>query len=261
MSDARHAVSPACMLALCAAIGSPCVRAEAGATWTPDDISVAQSVSGQPPTASTRFEVAPNGDARITIERREGSTHSSGTIILIGGRWMLSRGFAAPAGRELESLDLAAVNSQLVMVLLTAALPDGPPAPGAPTNVRFAEKNNPIRIATATASAEYAAPWTVVGTVTEPAVGSATSYELSFTYAEQGLSRTVDFAGTVARAKSSPEFPDTMKLAGWKVRRLPESPEPSAGTAASGPVSSGATTTAAAHAPNALTIGELRQLK
>ena len=90
-------------------------------------------------------------------------------------------------------------------------------------HVRAAEKNNPIRIATASRSAEYRAPWTVVGSVTVPVAEAPASYQLSFTYSEEGLARTIDFAGSVGNAKPALEFPDSMKLAGWKSRRLPSS--------------------------------------
>jgi len=214
------------LLALFLAAASPVVTL-ASASWTLDDISVSQSVSGEPASATSRFEVAANGDARIAIERREGSTRISGTILLIAGRWMLTQGFAASYGKELESLDLAALNSQLVIVLLTAALPDGPPAAGKPQHVRVAEKNNPIRIATASTSTEYHAPWTAVGTVTVPSAGVAANYQLAFTYSDRGISRTIDFAGNAGSARAPLDLPDSMKLAGWKISRLPQSLESS----------------------------------
>ncbi|HVN43703.1 MAG TPA: hypothetical protein VMT66_00515 [Steroidobacteraceae bacterium] len=245
-----------CAAALAAsllAIHASSASAQAIAAWAPNDITVAQSVAGQAGTASSRFEVARNGDARITIDRRDGGEHLTGTILLIGGRWMLSRGFAAAPDRELESLDLATLNSQLVIVLLTAALPKGAPPAGAPQHVRIAEKTRPIRIATASTSAEYAAPWTVVGTVSVPGAEPTASYQLSFTYEEQGLARTVDYTGSVGTSKAPPEFADSMKLHGWKVRRLPQSLESSLAAATpAAPAGSGAATVA--------TLGELRTL-
>ena len=242
------------MLALLIATAPAAAVAAAAAAWSPDDIHVSRSSPGQPGSAGSRFEIARNGDARITIERREGSTHATGSIVLIGGRWMLTQGFAAAPGKELESLDLAVLNSQLVVVLLTAALPDGPPPAGPPQHVRFAEKTNPIRIATASTAAEYLAPWTVVGTVTVPAAEAPPAYQLSFTYSDQGVSRTVDFAGNAGNAKSPLDVPDSMKLAGWKIRRLPQPLQQSLSPA--GPDSA-----ASAATPKAATVGELRQLQ
>ena len=244
---------PLSMFALLIATAPAAAFAAAAAAWSPDDIHVSRSSPGQPGSAGSHFEIAQNGDARITIERREESTHATGTIVLIGGRWMLTQGFAAAPGKELESLDLAVLNSQLVVVLLTAALPDGPPPAGPPQHVRFVEKTSPIRIATATSATEYLAPWTVVGSVTVPAADAEATYQLSFTYSDQGLSRTMDFAGSVGKTRSPLDFPDSMKLAGWKIRRLPQSLESSLAAADPG---------SAPHAGAAqpATLGKLRQL-
>jgi len=241
------------MLALTVTATSMPALAAAAANWAPDDISVSQSESGGPASATTRFEVAADGDARIAVERRAGSTRSSGTILLVGGRWMLTRGFAASPGKEIEALDLAALNSQLVIVLLTAALPDGPPAPGKPQHVRFAEKNNAIRIATASTSAEYRPPWTVVGTVSVPSTQAAANYQLAFTYSDRGISRTIDFAGSAGNARPPLDLPDSMKLVGWSIRRLPQSLESSLTAAQPDEVDE-------QRARRAASVGELRQL-
>lgn len=210
-------------------------------------------MAGQPGSTSTRFEVGATGDARIAVDLRDGATRTRGTILLIGGRWMLTRGFAAAAGKQIEALDAAAVNSQLMIVLLTAALPDGPPAPGTTQHVRFAEKNNPIRIVTGSSSAEYLAPWTVVGSVTVPAAEAPAAYQLSFTYSEKGFARTVDFAGSVGSAKPPVDFPDSMALSGWRIRRLPSS--------AQGSQTDARQENAVQHAAaKAATLGELRAL-
>jgi len=226
--------------------------AEGSAAWAPNDIRVSRTETGRPGSVSSHFEIAPNGDARIAVEQRDDGAHSSGTILLISGRWMLTHGFPSSAGKEIEALDAAALNSQLVIVLLTAALPGGRPTPGPTQHVRFAEKAKPIRIATASTSAEYHAPWTVTGSVTVPEADAPASYQLSFTYAEAGAARTVDFAGSVASTKSLLDLPDSMKLAGWKVRRLGTTPEssPTAAQPAAG-----------AHQapPQVATLGELRQ--
>ena len=218
--------------------------AEGAAAWTPNDISVSQTEAVRAGVANTRFEVAPSGDARIAVDLREGASHIKGTILLIAGRWMLTQGFATAAGKEIDALDVATLNSQLVIVLLTAVLPSGPPAAGAPQHVRFAEKNQPIRMETASKSADYHAPWTVSGSVTMPAAAAPVSYQLSFTYSQEGVARTLDFAGTVATVRAPLELPDAMKLAGWKVRRLG--------------ADSGGTHSAL---PTAATLGELRRLE
>lgn len=236
--------APLLGLILIGSAGSAAHAVEGSPAWTPNDISVSQTEAVRPGVSNTRFEVGPSGDARIAVDLREGAGHIKGTILLIAGRWMLAQGFAGAAGKEVEALDVATLNSQLVIVLLTAVLPDGPPAAGTPQHVRFAEKNQPIRMQTATKSADYHAPWTVVGSVSMPAADAPVSYELSFTYSQEGVARTLDFAGTVATVRSPLELPDSMKLAGWKIRRLgSDSGSPHAAP------------------PTAATLGELRRLE
>jgi len=240
------------MLALITAAAPAGAQPASGAaTWAPDDIRVSRTEPGQPGSASTHFEVSPNGDARIAVELRDDGARTTGTILLIAGRWMLTRGFASRAGKEIEALDAAALNSQLVIVLLTAVLPGGRPAPGPPQQVRFAEKAKPIRIATASTSAEYHAPWTVTGSVTVPEADAPASYQLSFTYSQEGVARTFDFAGSVADAKSALDLPDSMKVEGWKIRKLSTTPQSSSSGTQSGD--------GAQHAlPKVATLGELR---
>jgi len=238
---------------IAAALPAEADLAEAPATaWAANNIRVSQSETGRAGSTNTHFEVAANGDARIGIEQREDGTHVTGTILLIGGRWMLTQGFTSKPGKEIEALDAGALSSQLVIVLLTAALPGGPPAPGPPQHVRFAEKAKAIRIATASTSAEYHAPWTVTGSVTVPEAGAPASYQLSFTYSDQGTARTLDFAGSVGNEKSPLDLPDSMKLAGWKVSRLGATPESSASGTQPGAGAPRAP-------PKVATLGELRQ--
>jgi hypothetical protein len=221
--------------------------------WTSNDISVSRTVPGQPTSASTHFEVGEKGDARIAVDLRDGSTHTRGTILLIGGRWMLTQGFPGAGSKEIDALDTAVLNSQLVLVLLTDALPDGPPAPGAPQHVRFAEKNKPIKIATPSRSVEYLAPWTVAGSVSVPVAQAPASYQLSFTYSEEGVARTLDFTGSVGSLKSPLDLPDSMKLAGWRIARLPAATE-------TAPADSRPGTAVNQPAPKAATLGALRAL-
>jgi hypothetical protein len=218
--------------------------------WTVNDISVVQIAPGEERGANTRFEIGHEGDARISVSLRD-SAHTRGTILLIGGRWMLAQGFAPTPGREIEAMDLAALNSQLVIVLLTAALPKGPPPPGAPQHVLLTERNNPIRIVTETASAEYSPPWTIDGTVSVPGEGAPASFRLSFTWSAQGHPTTRVFTGSVGNTKPALSIPDSMKLTGWSVheigrRAADRSPQKS--------------TTAHAAAAHVVTVGELRSL-
>jgi hypothetical protein len=72
--------------------------ADGAAAWIAKDVSVTLTVPGQDGVANTRLEVGAIGDARVTVDTREGSSHTKGRIILIAGRWMLTQGFAPTPG-------------------------------------------------------------------------------------------------------------------------------------------------------------------
>jgi hypothetical protein len=241
-----------------AALGA--ATAEPRAPWSANDINVVETTPGQEATASTHFEVGNNGDARVSVSLHD-AAHTRGTIVLIAGRWLLTQGFPATPGNEIRAMDVAALNSQLVIVLLTAALPEGPPSPGTPRHVFVTEKNNPIRIATETASAEYNPPWTVDGTVSVPTADAPVTYRLSFTWSVPEHQTTRVFSGTVADTDSTVSFPDSMKLAGWTVRevgarRQPAPPGSTGSTGGTGSARSGG----AVASPKVATVGELRRL-
>jgi hypothetical protein len=232
----------------------PVHAASGGSVWVAKDISVIQTVPGQDGAANTRLEIGANGDARITVDIRDGSSRTKGTIILVAGRWMLTQGFTPTPGAEIDSMDIAGLNSQLVMKLLESGLSQGPPIPGLPQHVAYSEKTNPIKVATSSASGQYGSPWTVDGTVTVESSGAPASYQLSFTFTNHGRPVTMNLAGSVADPGTVVSFPDSMKLDGWTIHKI-------------GPYQQqypGGTTLdygARPQTPKAATVGELRKLQ
>jgi hypothetical protein len=227
--------------------------ADGGPAWVAKDVGVLMTVPGQDGAANTRLEVGANGDARITVDMREGKDHTKGTIVLIAGRWMLTQGFAPTPGAEIDEMDIAALNSQLVMRLLSAALPKGPPAPGLLHHASYNEKAIPMQVATSSASAEYRAPWSVSGTVAVRAAGAPAAYKLKFTYSDKGHAIIMNLAGNIADPDTVVSFPDSMTLSGWTIHNI-------------GPYQQqypGGTTLdfgARPETPKAATVGELRKL-
>lgn len=211
-------------------------------------------MQGDAGAANTRLEVGSNGDARIRIDLDDGRERTQGTIVVLAGRWMLTQGFTPPPGAEIDAMDTAALNSQLVMTLLQATVPTGPPSPGAPQRVSFAERSRPITLSTATASAEYGAPWSVEGTVTVPSADAAANYQLAFTFSARTGTIATHLSGTVANQKATMVLPDSMRLTGWTVYKIgPYRRQLSDGTR----IDYGARRAN----PKARTLGELRKLK
>jgi hypothetical protein len=115
--------------------------------------------------------------------------------------------------------------------------------------VSLSEQNNPIRIVTPTASGIYDAPWTVEGTVTVASAGAPATYRLTFTCASPDRARTSIFSGSIGSSPIPLHLPDSMRLAGWSIRRV-DSPRTGPTDAAHGEHT--------ATRPKVATLGELR---
>jgi hypothetical protein len=187
--------------------------------WTLTDIGVSLTMPGESSVVKTRLEVGADGDGRVTIDISDGKQRTAGTILLVSGRWMLTQGLKLEPGAEIDYLDLAALNAQLVMALLNAALPTGPPAPGSSRTVSVAEKARPIQVNTSSASAEYGTPWSVVGTVSVPSPGAAAHYQLKFSYTDESGTVVEDLTGTAGNAATAVKLGDSMKLDGCSQAR------------------------------------------
>jgi len=228
--------------------------ATTGAAWEAKDIRVVETVPGQKGSADTRLEMASNGDARVTVALSDDASQTKGTILLIAGRWMLIQGFTPKPGEEIDALDAAALSSQLVVALLNAAAPKGPPSPGPSQHVVFSEKSKPIRVSTQSASGEYNPPWKVEGSVAVAGTAAPATYHLSFTFSAEGQPVTLDLAGSIGTPTPPISFPDSMTLAGWAIHKigpyqeqLPDGTKFDYG--------------ARPQRPEATTIGELRKLQ
>jgi hypothetical protein len=241
------------MMALAVVVAATKNQAAAsGATWPVKDVEVSETAPGQPGAAKTRLETGADGDARITVDLNDEKGRTNGTILLISGRWMVTRDLTPEAASEIDLMDIAALNSQLVIKLLAAALPDGPPQPGHSVHVSLQEKSRPIQVATSSASGEYNAPWTVDGTVTVPSIGASAAFQLTFAYTDEKLN-TVQLVGTVGNPKPPLAIPDSFPLAGWIVHRLGRYQEQT-------PNGTKLDYGARPSSPAAKTVGELRSL-
>lgn len=236
------------LLVGCRAVAGPDDRT----AWDTSYVSATETLNGAVGSSETRLESGPNGDVRITIDLRDGKSRTKGTILLISGRWMMTRGLKFYPGMEIDLLDQAALNSQLVVSLLRAALPNGPPGAGEPKTVSFTEVNKPISVSTTSASGEYGAPWSVNGTIGVPAAGALAKYSLKFTYSGETGKVTMLITGEVGSPKLPLTIPDSMSLVGWKIHKLGP-------TQAQGPNSAQLDYGAQPSTQNDATVGSLRQ--
>lgn len=228
------------------------IAATSGAAeWTPTNIGVMESIDGEPGSAKTRVETNENNDARITVDLLDRGSRNKGTMLLISGRWMASHGLTLEPGAEIDIMDVAALNSQLAIALLKAALPEGPPISGVRRHVLVSEENKPIDVATTSASGEYGAPWTVEGNVWS--AKGTTSYDLTFSFTNEKQRIIAHLKGDVSTPIPPLIIPDSTSLDDWLIHKI-------------GPYQERATTGTtldygARPADRSMTVGELRKRK
>jgi hypothetical protein len=241
------------VLVLAASFAMVCAAADNSA-WVATDIRVDQTIKGEAGHIATRLEVGTLNDARMSIDIDFNGSQKKGTIILIGGRWMLTQGFTPDPGFEIDVLDQVALNSQLIIGVLNAALPNGPPAGRTGIRVKHSDTSEPIRVGTASASAQFGPPWSVDGTVEVASVGAPAVYHLTLTFSNAGRATTTVLNGSLANPGTALSIPDSMPLKGWKVYRVGPYPQPSPGGGTKSDYG------ARPANPQASTVGELRQL-
>jgi hypothetical protein len=236
-------------------IGSTQARSQDAAAlspWAMTSFDVTQTVPSVTIVETTKLAVAANGDARIAVDINSGKERRRGTILLVAGRWMATQGLTLQSGSELDLMDIAAMNSQLVMTLLRLALPEGPPQPGGPVRIDLKDQRTPVKVATSSASGEYGAPWSASGTVSAAAAGAPVNYQLDFKFKTREDEQEVHLKGQVSRPDPPLAIPDSDSLAGWSVYAI----GPGQKVSRDGRGGYGAQP-----APAAATVGELRQRK
>ena len=135
-------------------------------------ISVTTMDSGSSAAASWRaqFDHARH-DIKIDADFPMPSGRSRGTIVLVGGRVLLSRGMQLPPGQEIDVLDAPILAIQLITAVLGRAVPVAPEAIGKERAFRTREEKVGIRFATPSAAAYLIAPWTAEGKVSKDGNG------------------------------------------------------------------------------------------
>lgn len=158
-------------------------------------------------------------DALIESEMHGPDIAQKGTIALVGGRIMLSKGMELKPGYEIDALDAPVLYIKLAMIVLGRVLPDGPEAISGHRDVDLTDTTG-IKYATMSASGYIPAPWQVQGRVERDAGGSVT-FDLALTYPleqadGEGGTYTMHMNGTLAM-RDGPVFRDDDSLEQWTV--------------------------------------------
>ena len=195
-------------------------------------ITLRQAVSGSAEATEWRmsFDYA-TSDASIDTSTRHAGKPMAGTIALVGGQVMLTKGLSLEPGYEIDVLDAPVLSARLVTILLQRVFPGGPDEI---RGRRKIDRTDPlgIKYATPSASGYIAAPWRVTGEVSRGADGTLPfDLTLAFPIREQDkTSVEISMKGELG-VLGRPVFRDSDSLDGWTTYGLgPQETKQEAGT-------------------------------
>jgi hypothetical protein len=156
-------------------------------------------------------------DVSIDITTHTSKEPMAGTVALVGGQVMLTKGLKLQAGSEIDALDAPVLSMRLVMTLLKRIFPRGPDQVGGATDIDQTGRVG-IKYATPSASGYIPAPWHVKGKVNRLGDGTL-PFELALSFPlqrqdKQSGSLTINMKGELA-VLGRPVFRDTDSLEGW----------------------------------------------
>lgn len=150
------AASPAC--------GNSCIPSSSWQAFNAFSTNITHAESNDYVSFRGHFDRS-NNDFAMDIESYEGGTTRKGSLMLFGGKILAVKGDVFSNGPVIDVLDSGVLMQQLVIKLLTKALPKGAPDGDAVTNINHTETKDDIHVATASAHGEFKQPWHVEGTV------------------------------------------------------------------------------------------------
>jgi hypothetical protein len=156
-------------------------------------------------------------DVSIDIKTHGSKERMAGTVALVGGQVMITKGLTLRPGYEIDALDAPVLSMRLVMILLKRAFPKGPDTIKGTLDIDRTDKIG-IKYATPSASGYIPAPWHLKGKVTRLPNGSL-GFNLSLTIPseqpdKQKGSSTINMQGEFA-VLGRTVFLDTDSLDGW----------------------------------------------
>lgn len=187
--------------------------------WVPfTRITLRQSVSGSPESVEWAglFDHS-TLDVSIDMATHGTKEPMTGTVAVVGGQVMLTKGLNLHPGYEIDALDAPVLSMRLVMIVLNRVFPKGPDGIVGTQKIDRTDKVG-IKYATQSASGYIAAPWHVTGKVSKLANGSV-SYDIALSFPAQQQDNpnnkmTVYMKGEFSVLGHS-VFSDTDSLDGW----------------------------------------------
>lgn len=226
--------STVCLIALgpgllLAATDNPCEKQStesscaAESSWVEgNDTTVTVEIAEQSYVGQWRFFFSENRDLRIELSERNGEEVRKGQILLISGRVMVTKGLELKSGYEIDVLDIAALNLQLVMQLLQRVYPSGPDSLAGSYEAEKSDIETGIHVATTSASGTYGPPWRVKSQLNR-IEDNVIEYDLEFAVGGgegNGKDSELHLSGRWKRDKAGRSIDNETEIKGWKVYYL-----------------------------------------
>lgn len=192
----------------------------AGSPWY--SANSIQLVVGQPSVADrTSFSLTIPDPLNLVIDLDNvfQGKPQKGTIKLVEGRAMLTHGLSLEKGYEIDALDGPILTYQILVSLLSQAIPAGPGTFSGTKTISLEEQKRGIRIATMSASGYLRAPWMLAGTVSRKDAETVT-FSLKFTYTKGTNPSVLSFDGSWKKLQQAPQIDSAMLLQGWRLHLL-----------------------------------------
>jgi hypothetical protein len=161
-----------------------------------------------------------SNDVQIEVDEVVGGKRQKGTMIVIGGRVMASRGLDLPTGYEIDALDAPVLSLRIVTAALGRVFPAGPDSLKGTRKINHRETQVPLQAGSMSAGASIPPPWTLKGRVGQQPKG-VVEFDLELAPATSTPDTPVmHYSGTLAKSSAAPTIDDSMSLGGWKVYTL-----------------------------------------
>jgi len=157
-----------------------------------------------------------NNDSIIEKDENYDGNKVNGTLIIVSGRIMLTKGLDLKEGYEIDAADGPGLMMQLLLNVLGYVAPGGPDSIKGKIDVNHKDEEHPIKVTTSSASGVFGTPWVAKGFL-EKKKNNIINYNIHF---ESTINKndkyTIEMKGQWAN-KELDSLQDNMSIEGWKI--------------------------------------------
>ncbi len=195
------------------------VCSDGSAWYTATSATLRADHPDSPDFAEWKLTFASDRDMKIDVDSRHGEKTEHGTLMLVSGRALLIKDLPVEDRYAIDAIDAPLLIYKLAITLLDQAIPEGPDRVDSARKIDVSEAARAIHVATPSAGGDFAAPWSITGTV-ERQDSTTIKYSLLLEYADPAGRRKVPLHGTWGRSKKPPVMDETMNVEGWRLYAL-----------------------------------------